>query len=305
LNGSISATFAAVFCALKHVFVEVPNNAGIFRPVTVIAPETTFLNAQFPRAVSGSSAEVSLRVMDAVFGALAQALPDRVPAACFGSVTNLTVSGQDPQKNKRYIMFRFSGGGYGGHPDSDGLTNGNAPISCARTSPIETCEHLYPLTFDYYRIRNGSGGAGLRRGGLGVEYQVQIRRGEALSSVLGDRGLFPPYGLQGGGDGKLAEVEFTLKGKSYVPHHITKDEGITLATGDLARVASPGGGGWGDPFERDAAKVLTDVIYEFVTPSQARDEYGVAVVASESGWSIDWTETDKVRRLKSVRLVPA
>ena len=305
LNGSISATFAAVFCALKHVFVEVPNNAGIFRPVTVIAPETTFLNAQFPRAVSGSSAEVSMRVMDAVFGALAQALPDKVPAACFGSVTNLTVSGHDPEKNKRYIMFRFSGGGYGGSLESDGLTNGNAPISCARTSPIETCEHLYPLTFDYYRIRNGSGGAGLRRGGCGVEYQVQIRRGAALSSVLGDRGVFPPYGLHGGGDGALAEVEFTLGGKTHVPEHVTKDEGIVMAPGDLARVASPGGGGWGDPFERDAEKVLADVVYEFVTPQQAREEYGVAVIASATGWSIDETETDRLRRRKVAQPMPA
>jgi N-methylhydantoinase B len=305
LNGSISATFAAVFCALKHVFVEVPNNAGIFRPVTVIAPETTFLNAQFPRAVSGSSAEVSMRVMDAVFGALAQALPERVPAACFGSVTNLTVSGHDPEKNKRYIMFRFSGGGYGGHPDGDGLTNGNAPISCARTSPVETCEHLYPLTFDYYRIRNGSGGAGLRRGGCGVEYQIHIRRGQALSSVLGDRGLFPPYGLQGGRDGKLAEVEFTLNGQSYVPPHITKDEGIGLSPGDLARVASPGGGGWGDPFQRDPQKVLLDVIHEFVTPAQARQDYGVAIVASEAGWRIDEVETDRLRSRQTARLMPA
>jgi N-methylhydantoinase B len=283
----------------------VPNNAGIFRPVTVIAPETTFLNAQFPRAVSGSSAEVSMRVMDAVFGALAQALPDKVPAACFGSVTNLTVSGHDPEKNKRYIMFRFSGGGYGGSLESDGLTNGNAPISCARTSPIETCEHLYPLTFDYYRIRNGSGGAGLRRGGCGVEYQVQIRRGAALSSVLGDRGVFPPYGLHGGGDGALAEVEFTLGGKTHLPEHVTKDEGIVMAPGDLARVASPGGGGWGDPFERDAEKVLADVVYEFVTPQQAREEYGVAVIASATGWSIDESETDRLRRRKVVQPMPA
>src|SRR5262249_38354047 len=141
---------------------------------------------------------------------MAQCCPERVPAACFGSVANLTISGHDPENKKQYIMFRFSGGGYGGHPESDGLTNGNAPISCARTSPVEVMEQLYPLTFDYFRIRNGSGGAGLHRGGMGVEYQTRVQRGDAVSSVLGDRGIFPPYGLHGGGDGKLADIEFTL-----------------------------------------------------------------------------------------------
>jgi N-methylhydantoinase B len=296
LNGSISATFAAVFCALKHVFVEVPSNAGIFRPVKLIAPESTFLNAQFPRAVSGSSAEVSLRVMDAVFGAMAQCCPDRVPAACFGSVANLTISGQDPESKKQYIMFRFSGGGYGGHPKADGLTNGNAPISCARTSPVEVMEQLYPLKFDYYRIRNGSGGAGLHRGGMGVEYQARVQRGDAVSSVLGDRGIYPPYGLHGGGDGQLADIEFTLKGKKFRPLHVTKDEGIQLATGDVARIGTPGGGGWGDPLTREPHRVLEDVILEFVTPEQARDDYGVVVVRKGDTWAVDAAATANLRK---------
>lgn len=295
LNGSISATFAAVFCALKHVFHEVPNNAGIFRPVKVIAPESTFLNALFPRAVSGSSAEVSLRVMDAVFGALAQAAPDRVPAACFGSVANLTVSGHDPARGKQYIMFRFSGGGYGGHSQGDGLTNGNAPISCARTSPVEVVEQLYPLTFDYYRMRNNSGGAGLHRGGLGVEYQTRVHRGDALSSVLGDRGIYPPYGLHGGQPGMLADIEYTLRGKQYRPEHVTKDEGIAMVKGDLTRVATPGGGGWGDPFTRAPERVLTDVKYEFITPEQARNDYGVVVTLKGEAWEIDAAATKAAR----------
>ena len=150
MNGSLSATVSSVYVALKHIFPDVPINAGAFRPVRVIAPETTFFNAQFPKAVSGSSAEVSLRVVDAVFGALAQAIPDRVPAACFGSVENFTISGYDPESQKSYIMFRFSGGGYGGQLGIDGLSNGSAPISAARTSPIEVLEALYPIAFNYY-----------------------------------------------------------------------------------------------------------------------------------------------------------
>lgn len=277
LNGTLSATVAAVFIGLKHIFPEVPVNAGIFKPVKVIAPETIFLNAQYPKAVSGSSAEVSLRVVDAVFGAMAQAVPDRVPAACFGSVANFTISGFDPKRNKPYIMFRFSGGGYGGHPYGDGLSNGSAPISAARTSPVEVLEQLYPITFDTYRLRPNSGGAGQYRGGMGMEFQVRIRRGEALSSVLGDRGRYAPYGLHGGQEGKLAEVEYTIGHRRYRPEHVTKDEGVVLRPGDTARVATAGGGGWGKPSKRDPRAVLADIEHGYITAAQAKAQYGVAV----------------------------
>jgi N-methylhydantoinase B len=296
LNGTISATFAAVFAALKHIFPEVPVNSGIFRPVTLIAPETTFLNAQYPHAVSGSSAEVSLRVVDAVFGALAQALPDRVPAACFGSIASFTISGRDPRRAAPYIMFRFSGGGFGGHPTCDGLVNGNAPISAARTSPVEVIEQLYPLRFDYYRIRNSSGGAGLNRGGCGVEFEIDVERGSAVSSVLGDRGRFAPFGLHGGHEAAKAEVEFRLHGQSYRPEHITKDEGVMLAAGDAVRLATPGGGGWGDPLKREAALVLRDVLDEFVTADEADRDYGVLLARdSEGQWAVDEQATRKRR----------
>lgn len=295
LNASISATLAAVFVAIKHVYPEVPINSGIFKPVDIIVPEDTFLNAHYPRAVSGSSAEVSLRVVDAVFGCMAQAIPSRVPAACFGSVANFTISGYDPKHEKSYIMFRFSGGGYGGHPTCDGLTNGNAPISAARTSPVEILEQLYPLTFDFYRIRERSAGAGLHRGGFGMEFQAQVRRGEAVSSALGDRGRFPPYGLHGGSDGRMAEVEYTLDGVSYRPEHVTKDEGVPMRSGDLARVATPGGGGWGDPHERDPAKVLRDVSLGYITREDAERDYAVALRAGPDALKVDGDATRALR----------
>jgi len=296
LNGTLSATFAAVFVALKHVFPEVPINSGIFKPVTIIVPESTFLNAKYPRAVSGSSAEVSIRVVDAVFGAMAQAIPDHVPAACFGSVANFTISGFDPQAGKQYIMFRFSGGGYGGHPICDGLTNGNAPISAAQTSPVEILEQLYPITFNYYRIRSGSAGAGLNRGGFGMEYEVRLRRGNAVSSVLGDRGIYPPYGLHNGHDAVKAVVEYNLSGKQYLPEHVTKDESVPMQAGDTARVATPGGGGWGDPTKREASRVLSDVQMEFITMDEARRDYGVVINKVGEIYEIDQSATDRLRR---------
>jgi N-methylhydantoinase B len=265
----------------------VPINAGIFQPVEIIAPETTFLNAQFPKAVSGSSAEVSLRVVDAVFGAMAQAIPDRVPAACFGSVENFTISGYDPKSGKSYIMFRFSGGGYGGQRDWDGLSNGSAPISAARTSPIEVLEQLYPIAFDYYRLREDSAGAGQFRGGFGVEFQVRLLRGEGVSSVIGDRGKFPPFGLHGGAPGSCAVVEYTLSGKSYRPVHLTKDEGIQMQPGDLVTIGTPGGGGWGDPVSRRSEAIIADLQQELITSQQAESDYGVPTQRAPNGvWEI-------------------
>lgn len=299
LNGTISATIAAVFIAIKHAFPEVPMNSGIFRPIKVIVPDDTFLNAKFPMAVSGSSAEVSLRVVDAVFGALAQAIPDRAPAACFGSIANFTISGSDPVTGKNYIMFRFSGGGYGGHPICDGLTNGNAPISAAHTTPIEIVEQLYPISFDYYKIREGSGGAGFNRGGMGMEFQIRVLRGDAVSSILGDRGIQGPYGLHGGHEAAKTVMEYCLGGKNYVPEHVTKDENVKMRPSDTARVGTPGGGGWGDPQTRDPARVLRDVELEFVSVVQARDDYAVAVHWVDDVLSVDEAETRRLRGQRS------
>jgi N-methylhydantoinase B len=301
MNGSLSATVSSVYVALKHIFPDVPINAGAFRPVRVIAPDTTFLNAQFPKAVSGSSAEVSLRVVDAVFGALAQAIPERVPAACFGSVENFTISGTDPESGKSYIMFRFSGGGYGGQPGIDGLSNGSAPISAARTSPIEVLEALYPIAFNYYRLREGSGGAGQYRGGFGVSFEIGLLRGEAVSSVIGDRGLYPPFGVQGGGPGALATVRYTLNGRSYVPLHVTKDEGVAMGTGDTVSIETPGGGGWGHAIERNPGAVIRDLALGLIDAEAAARDYGVVAIPAGDSWTCDEAAT---RALRAQRHAP-
>ena len=300
LNAAIAATETAVFIALKHIFPDVPINGGIFKPVTVIAPESTFLNAKYPRAVSGSSAEVTLRVIDAVFGALAQAAPDRVPAASFGSVANFTLGGYDPVRRKDYIMFRFSGGGYGGHPVCDGLSNGSPSISAARAAQLEVVELLYPVRFDHYKLREGTGGAGEHRGGCGMEFQLRILAGEAVASVLGDRGRFPPFGLNGGASGKMAEVEFVRNHKSYVPEHVSKDEGITLEPGDTVRIATAGGGGWGKPLDRDSHAVIEDIRLGFVSVADAERDYAVAATRSGEGWQLEEAGTKRLREKAGV-----
>jgi N-methylhydantoinase B len=273
LNAAASATVASVYLAVKHLYPDIPINAGCFRPIEVHIPDTVFLNAKYPKAVSGSSAEVSCRVVDAVFSCMAQAMPDRVPAQCFGTVSNFTMSGTDPATDKTYVMFRFSGGGYGGHPGMDGLSNGSAPISASRTSQVEVLEQLYPIRFDYYSLRADSAGAGRNRGGFGVSFAIRLLRGEAVSSILADRGRFAPQGVLGGTAGAMTEVEYQLSGDSFRPEHTTKAEQVRMVPGDLARIHTAGGGGYGPPLERDLSKVIRDVENGLVSIENARADY--------------------------------
>ncbi|WP_144876071.1 hydantoinase B/oxoprolinase family protein [Microbacterium sp. 1.5R] len=282
LNAAASATVASVYLAVKHLFPEIPINAGCFRPISVEIPETVFLNAKYPKAVSGSSAEVSCRVVDAVFSCMAQAMPDRVPAQCFGTVSNFTMSGIDPATDKTYVMFRFSGGGYGGHPLMDGLSNGSAPISASRTSQVEVLEQLYPIRFDSYALRPDSGGAGKHRGGLGVSFGIRLLRGEAVSSILADRGRFAPRGLHGGGEGAMTTVHYTVDGETFEPEHTTKAEQVRMSPGDTAFIETAGGGGYGSPAARDPQHVARDVLAGLVSPARAEADYAYVAATTDA-----------------------
>src|SRR5439155_13423231 len=168
LNSVLAATKSSVYIAVKHVFPDVAINAGCFAPLHVPDPEGTFLYAKYPRPVNGCSAEVTQRVIEAVFLALAQAIPDRLWAAPAGTSGNYTLGGEDSVPRRRYIMYVFSGGGYGGSFDGDGLTNGCSAIGISKIQPVEVCEQRYPVLFEEYALREGSAGAGRHRGGFGV-----------------------------------------------------------------------------------------------------------------------------------------
>lgn len=277
LNSSYAATSSAVFLYLKHVFHEVPINGGCFRPLHVLRAPGTFLDAEYPRAVSGCASEVTVRIGDAVFGALQPAIPDRIGAASFGTICNFTVAGFDARKGRPYIMFSFLGGGYGGHSGGDGLTNGASPISIAKTTPIEVAESYNPVLFERYGLREESAGAGEHRGGFGVELAMRLRAQEATSTVLADRGRFGPPGAAGGEEAARTEVVWTLGGEELRPPHVTKATGITMREGDLLVVKSPGGGGWGDPSRRDHDAVRRDVREGYIGAATAAEVYGVTV----------------------------
>ena len=293
MNSVIATTCSSVYLAIKHIFPDVPINAGTFEPLHIKEPEDTFLYAKYPRPVSGCAAEVSQRIAEAVFAALVEPLPEIVTAAPAGSSGNFALGGFDPAKQRPYVMYQLSGGGYGGNATQDGLTNGCSTIGISKTQPIEVLEQYYPILFHEYALREGSGGAGRQRGGFGINYKVELRRGEAQASFVMDHGRVGPQGAHGGQDGATNIVTVYRDGKTYVPEHLSKDQGIPIAVGDIVAVGTPGGGGFGDPHARDPQQVLSDVMQGYYTAEQARDLFGIVLLADLAG--IDMAATQALR----------
>jgi N-methylhydantoinase B len=283
MNSVIATTYSSVYLAMKHIFPDVPINAGTFEPLHIADPKGTFLHAEYPRPVSGCAAEVSQRIAEAVFAALVEPLGDTVSAAPAGTSGNFVLGGFDPVKERAYVMYQLSGGGYGGNAGQDGLTNGCSTIGISKSQPIEVLEQYYPVLFHEYALREGSGGAGTRRGGFGVNYKVELRRGEATASFVMDHGRFGPQGAKGGDDGGPNSVVVRLGEKHYVPPHLSKEQDIPLGAGDIVEVGTPGGGGFGPPHERDPEQVLEDVRLGYYTLEEALDRFGVALHADLSG----------------------
>ena len=250
MNCVWATTQSAVYVAMKHIFPDVPINSGCFAPLHIPKPEGTFLYAEYPRPVAGCAAEVAQRIMEAVFGAMGQIIPERMFAAPAGTSGNLALGGYDPEEDQNYIMYLFSGGGYGGWWETDGLTNGCSSVGISKTQPVEILEQHYPLVFEEYALREGSGGAGRHRGGFGVSYRIRLVRGEGKASFLMDHGRFGPPGLMGGQPGATNQIEISQGGSVVLPEHISKGEGYTLEPGDWVQVRTPGGGGYGLPSER-------------------------------------------------------
>ena len=293
MNSVRATTLSAVYLAMRHIFPEVPISAGAFEPLRVTGIEGTFLDARYPRPVSGCAAEVSQRIAEAVFAALVAPLPGRVTAAPAGTSGNFALGGHDPDRGRDYVMYQISGGGYGGNIGHDGLSNGCSTIGISKAPPVEIMEQAFPVLYHRYALREGSGGAGRQRGGFGLDYEVGLRRGAARASFVMDHGRFGPQGALGGADGACNEVAVTRSGKVHVPEHLSKEQDIAMSPGDRVRVRTPGGGGYGDPFTRPPGAVLEDVRLELYTPDQARALFGVVVGGSPL--AIDAAETARLR----------
>ena len=277
MNSVIATTKSSIYLAVKHVFPEVPLNAGTFAPLEIVEPHDTFLYAKYPRPVSGCAAEVSQRIAEAVFAALARAIPQQLFAAPAGTSGNLGVGGTDPKTGQAYVMYVISGGGYGGSPAGDGISNGCSTIGISKTTPVEIMEQRYPVLFEEFSLHEGSGGAGEHRGGFGVNYKIRIRRGTAVASMVMDHGRTGPQGAQGGGDGGVNRVRIVRGVAAYVPPHLSKDQSIELAAGDVIEVFTPGGGGYGTVAARSQAQIERDIMRGYYTREEASRMFGVAL----------------------------
>ncbi|OGA80066.1 MAG: hypothetical protein A3G81_33775 [Betaproteobacteria bacterium RIFCSPLOWO2_12_FULL_65_14] len=275
LNLSRNTTLSSCYVAMKHIFPEVPVNGGAFRPARFTIPERTIISATYPTAVGGYL-EIVGRVLDVVFGALAQAIPERTPAACFGTTGVCTVGGRHPETGNYFVAVFPYPGGYGGTRQTDGLVHGNTPQSMANFMSLEMSEHRYPLRFDYFRIREDSGGAGWHRGGCGSEYRFTVWS-DCVASVLGDRVDHRPFGIAGGGPAAPNHVEFHVGGETWRPQLRSKHEKQPLKPGDGVHACSPGGGGFGEPLERDTEELERDLNLGYVSRATAERDYGAVI----------------------------
>jgi len=276
LNIALSTTVACCYVALKHIFTDVPANAGCLAPIEFVIPNTTLLRVSAPRPVGGYT-ETILRVIDTVFGAFAKVAPQRANGSPFATINALSLSGWREQ-GRRWVMFCFFGGGLGGNPETDGLNHGNNPISTATIPPAEILESLYPVMFTQWALRPDSGGPGFHRCGLGAIYEIEmLAEGATDVSLLGERGKFPPFGVNGGKSAALNRFIYQSAGGEHTPPLVSKVTDIRIAQGQRVRLETPGGGGYGDPLKRDPVRVANDVKLGYVTRASARKDYNVVI----------------------------
>lgn len=239
LNAPPAVTDSAVYHALRCLTdPEAPPNAGAYRPIRIVAPEGTVVRPRPGAAVAAGNVETSQRIVDTIFLALAEPLADRVPAQSQGTMNNVTIGGP------RWSYYETIAGGEGALPYRDGVDGVHTHMTNTRNTPIEALELAYPLRVDAYRLRPGSGGPGLHRGGDGVRRAVRVLASHAVASILSDRRRLSPKGLHGGGDAACGANLLVRDGRRIpLPGKAT----VSLRRGDVLVIETPGGGGWGPP----------------------------------------------------------
>ena len=247
VQGAVNAVEAITCSACFYVFrcllrEDVPATSGLMRQIRVIAPLATVVNAKPPAAVAGGNVETSQRIVDVILKALAQAIPDRIPAAASGTMNNLTIGGIDPRSGEPFAYYETIAGGMGARPTKDGVSAVHTHMTNSLNTPAEALEYAYPIRLGRYSLRPNSGGTGLHTGGDGIIREIEVLT-DAQVTLLADRRSRGPYGLSGGADG--------ARGRTIIVHNDASEEELTgktsvrLRSGERIRVESPGGGGWG------------------------------------------------------------
>lgn len=245
--GCLNAVRAITLSAVYYVFrllapEEILSNAGCLRPLEVLTRPGTVADCSFPAAVAGGNVETSQRLVDVLLGALAQALPGRIPAASSGTMNNLTIGGVDPRTGELFTYYETVAGGAGGGPAGDGASGIQTHMTNTLNTPVEALEHAYPLRVCHYGLRDGTGGAGRSYGGDGVVREIELL-GSARLTLISERRVSAPYGLQGGEAGRSGLNQLLRDGAATeLPAKISVD----ARAGDRLRIETPGGGGWGE-----------------------------------------------------------
>jgi N-methylhydantoinase B len=247
VEGSINAVEAITYSACFYVFrcllaEEVAATAGLMRPIRVIAPPATVVNACPPAAVAGGNVETAQRIVDVLLRALAQALPDRIPAAAAGTMNNLTIGGIDFRTGEPFAYYETIAGGMGGRPAKAGVSGVHTHMTNSLNTPAEALEYAYPLRVRQYSLRRGSGGAGEHSGGDGIVREIEVLT-SAEVTLLADRRLRGPWGLRGGADGLTGNTSVVRLDGSM--ESLPGKTNVRLRRGERIRIESPGGGGWG------------------------------------------------------------
>ncbi len=275
VNIALPTTVATAYVATKHIFQNLPANAGVMRPIEVIVPEDSILSAEFP-APTGGYTETILRMIDVIFSAFSKAAPDRVVAHAYGTINALSIAGKR-KDGKPWVMFSFYGGGHGGSPEGDGLNHGNAPISTATIPPMEILEAAYPIMFRQWALRPDSAGPGKHRGGMGAIYEIEVLEENGAEAFLfGERGRYAPQGIAEGEEAALNVFSYQQDDGWQKPPLASKIRGIRLKQGQAVRLETPGGGGYGPKSERAAHAVALDVASGMLSETKADETYGTA-----------------------------
>jgi N-methylhydantoinase B/oxoprolinase/acetone carboxylase alpha subunit len=240
--GSVNANYAiavsaAMYCFRCLIDADVPYNAGLLRPMKLILPERSVVNAGLPAAMAAGNVETSQRITDTILGALSKALPDRIPAASSGTMNNLSFGGQDSLRNRPFAYYETIAGGMGASPRGPGRSATHCHMTNSWNTPTEAFEHEYPVRVRAYKIRAGSGGEGLHNGGDGIVRELQFLE-DADVTILSDRRARGPYGLAGGAPGQPGRN--SLDGKP-----LPAKTRVAVRKGETLRIESPGGGAWG------------------------------------------------------------
>jgi N-methylhydantoinase B len=247
VQGSINAVGAITYSACFYVFrclleEDVPATAGLMRPIRVIAPSGTIVNARPAAAVAGGNVETSQRIVDVLLRALAQAIPERIPAAASGTMNNLTIGGTDPRTGEPFAYYETIAGGMGARPIKAGVSGVHTHMTNSLNTPAEALEYSYPLRVRQYSLRPGSGGAGRQRGGDGIVREIEVLT-DAEVTLLSDRRERGPWGLSGGAEGSPGNASVIRKDGSV--ERLPGKCNVHLIKGERIRIESPGGGGWG------------------------------------------------------------